>query len=123
MAKTGVGGYAFLIGFILAIILGVVQGLVPSVIGAAALWVLVVLVILGVIVGLLNIKDKHITEFLIAVIAVTMIGMIPINQLGLASEPVGIFLGAILQSIVAFSAPAALVLGLKQIWVLGSNKS
>lgn len=117
--KGGAGGYAFLIGFILAVLLGVVTGLGPAYVANAAWAVVIVLIVLGLIVGLINIKDEHVTEFLIAVIAITMIGVIPIQQITVMYAPLGTFLGAILQDIVAFSAPAALVLGLKQVWILG----
>ncbi|MEI7961291.1 MAG: hypothetical protein WCI04_03060 [archaeon] len=117
--KGGAGGYAFLIGFILAVLLGLVSGLWPELVAGATWAVLVVLIVLGLIVGLINVKDEHVTEFLIAVIAVTMIGSIPINQIGAVYMPLGNILGSILSSIVAFSAPAALVLGLKQVWALG----
>lgn len=123
MAKHGVGGYAFLIGFILAVLFGIVVGAVPSWVGGASAWIVVLLIILGLIVGLLNVKDQHINEFLIAVIAVTMIGLIPITQIGVVNSQLSTLLAAILQYIVAFSAPAALVLGLKQIWVLGYTKA
>lgn len=120
MAKKGrAGGYAFLIGFILAVLLGLVVGLAPTVAASINWAVIVILIVLGLIVGLVNIKDEHINEFLIAVIAVTMIGVIPIQQIMGMYVPLGTLLAAILQNIVAFSAPAALVLGLKQIWVLG----
>ncbi len=123
MARNGVGGYAFLIGFILAVLFGVVVGAVPAWVGGASAWIVVLLIILGLVVGLLNVKDQHINEFLIAVIAVTMIGLIPITQIGAVYGPLSVLLAAILQYIVAFSAPAALVLGLKQIWVLGYTKA
>lgn len=119
MAKKGIGGYAFLIGIILAIILGLVTGLAPTAVGSAAGAVVLILVILGLIVGFLNVKDEHINEFLVAVIAVLLIGMIPINTVHVFWAPLGTVLANILQNIVAFAAPAALVVGLKQIWVLG----
>ena len=124
MAKKGggAGGYAFLIGFILAVLLGLVSGLVAGAVGEAGWVILVILIILGLIVGLVNIKDEHINEFLIAVIAVSMIGVLPIQQVMGLYAPLGTVLGSILSNIVAFAAPAALVLGLKQIWVLGYSK-
>ena len=124
MAKKegGAGGYAFLIGFILAVLLGLVTGLTSGGIGGAEWVIMLILIILGVIVGLINIKDEHINEFLIAVIAVTMIGIIPIQQISGMYMPLGAVLGDILQNIVVFAVPAALVLGLRQIWVLGYSK-
>lgn len=119
MAKGGVGGYAFMIGLIIAVLLGLVAGFAPTALGGANWVVVLVLIILGLIVGLVNVKDEHINEFLVAVIAVAIIGVIPIQGVTGLQSTVGTVLGAILQNIVVFAAPAALVLGLKQIWSLG----
>ena len=119
MAKGGVGGYAFMIGLIIAVLLGLIAGLMPTVIGSADAAIVLVLIILGLIVGLVNVKDEHINDFLVAVIAVAIIGVIPIQGISGMQSTLGTVLGSILQNIVVFAAPAALVLGLKQIWSLG----
>ena len=61
-----VGNYSFIIGVIIAIILGIVS------LGAATPWLASLLVILGLIVGFLNVTGSETKEFLI-VAAVLMI--------------------------------------------------
>jgi len=125
MASQKIGSYAFLIGIIIAIVLGIVAVLVPSVLGNTSGLIALVLVILGLIVGFLNIKDKHISDFLIATIAVTVVGgtaggLILLDQV---ISPAGTILAAIVGNVVALAAPAALVVGLKQIWALAKEQA
>lgn len=108
MEKT-VGKWAFIVGVIVAI----VAGLIPTLPAAGVTWVLLVL---GLVVGFLNVGDKESSPFLIATIALMTVG-----AAGLAAVPtIGAFIGAILGNIVAFVAPAALVVSLKAVYNLAS---
>jgi len=105
MADSRVGHWAFIIGVLLAII----AGLVPQLQTATVTWILV---ILGLVVGLLNITVKEQEKFLVAVVALLIVGSAgAIPALG------GIVL-SILANIVALSAPAALIVALKAIYAL-----
>ncbi|MBT4597225.1 MAG: hypothetical protein HOC95_04580, partial [Candidatus Diapherotrites archaeon] len=91
MASQKIGSYAFLLGVIIALIAGIVAA-ADAIMGSAMLagsagWIALVLVILGLIVGFLNIKDKHITDFLIATIAVAMIGLVALNPATIVVDP------------------------------------
>ena len=57
-----IGHYSFIAGLIIAVIVG----LIPTLRGDAAIWIMVVL---GVIVGLLNISAKEVNSFLITAVA------------------------------------------------------
>lgn len=124
MASQAIGSYAFLIGVALAIILGIVGAVMPGLIAGMAGVLTLILVILGLIVGFLNINDKHISDFLIAAIAITMVGGTAGGLIILDSvlPPVGTVLAAIVQGIVALAAPAALIVGLKQIMALAKDQ-
>jgi len=65
MARRGsmIGGWAFIIGFILALVIAIV--------GTTLIepWVFFVLAILGLLVGLLNITEREVVPFLVATIA------------------------------------------------------
>lgn len=103
-----IGHWAFIVGVLLAI----VAGLIPQLQTVTVTWILV---ILGLVVGLLNISAKETTEFLVAVIALMIVGSAgAIPALG------GIVL-AILANIVALSAPAALIVALKAIYALAAE--
>ncbi len=107
-----VGKWSFIIGIIIAI----VAGLLPNI--QAQPWVMWVLVVLGLIVGFLNITDKETTSFLIAAIALMTVGGTGLTVFGSVG---GLVLG-ILNNIVAFTAPGALVVALKAVYSMSSNK-
>lgn len=108
---TQVGHYAFFLGVILAVIAGLFAGLISDEI------VLTLLVVLGAIVGLLNITAKETTGFLIAAIALMLAGVV---NLGLIPV-VGVYLRSILTNIVVFVVPAAIIVGLKTIYSLAKS--
>jgi len=130
MASQKIGSWAFIIGFFIALVLGIVLTIVPylgiviesGIVNVAAL----ILVILGLIVGFLNIHDKHVTDFLIAVIAVSAVG--GITSITVQGLDVGILsvIGALIANIVglivALVAPAGLIVGLKQILALAKDQ-
>lgn len=101
------GHWAFIVGIIIAVI----AGLVPAWNTPTVMWILV---ILGLIVGLLNITAKETVEFLVATIALVLIGTAGIQTL----PALGGIVTAILENIVAFVAPAALVVALKAVYEL-----
>ncbi|MBT4596958.1 MAG: hypothetical protein HOC95_03180 [Candidatus Diapherotrites archaeon] len=126
MASQKIGSYAFLLGVIIALIAGIIAA-ADAIMGSAMLagsagWIALILVILGLIVGFLNIKDKHITDFLIATIAVAMIGLVALNPATIVVDPIVILINAIVGNIVTLVAPAALIVGLKQILSLAKEQ-
>ena len=106
-----VGRWAFLAGVALSII----AGLVPAIAGdTTTFWVLI---ILGLIVAALNITKAEEIPFLIASIALMLVG----NSLGNLPE-LGKNVSDIVAHLQAFVAPAALVIALKTIWELARQK-
>ncbi|MEM4263540.1 MAG: hypothetical protein QW666_01430 [Candidatus Woesearchaeota archaeon] len=103
-----IGHWAFIIGILLA----VVAGLVPAWQTPTVTWILV---ILGLIIGLLNIQAKETTEFLVAAITLLIVGSAG------AIPALGVIVLSILANIVAIVAPAALVVALKAIYALASK--
>lgn len=106
------GSYAFLIGVGIAIL----GGLFSSVVSAGTLTL--VLVILGLVVGFINITDREIQSFLIASIALIATSNADLNTI----PAVGEYLTAIVDNITAFVAPAALVVALKAIKGMAESK-
>jgi hypothetical protein len=98
MNATFLGHWALIFGIVLAVIAGFTA--IPS--------LPVVLFILGLVVGLLNIKEKESTPFLVAVIALLLIGVAGL-QIG------GEVTALILNNFIAFMAAAGLIVALKQI--------
>jgi len=108
--KMKVGEYAFLAGIALAILAGLAL--------MTGGWVAVVLAILGLIVGLLNISAKETMPFLLASIALLLVGSAGLENLPL----VGVFIAPIIANIEAFVAPAAFVIALKTVFDLAKKK-
>ena len=93
-----IGGYAFLAGIVIAILVALGQ--------VAQDTATPILIVLGVIVGLLNITHSESQKFLVASIALVVtgssLGMLPVKVIGR-------FLQAIVLNIMVFTAPAAAV--------------
>ena len=127
MAKQEqLGSYAFLGGAAIAIIAGVLSGLGQSgMLGGIEAWIPLALVALGVVVGIMNIRDKDITSFLIASIALlglagTAGGLSVVDKV---ASPLGAILIGIVQNIAIFVAPAALIVALKMIKDLAAEQT
>jgi len=112
MVSQKVGGWAFILGVVIAIIAGLAATFVAMYSG----YVLLVLVILGLIVGFLNIKDKQVVNFLIAAITLMAVGTANLVSINLAIPLLGSLIMSIIQNIAAFVAPAALVVALKEVY-------
>lgn len=108
MNLVTVGHWVFIVGIILAILAGFSQ--VPQ--------LAVILFILGLIVGLLNVTEAESTSFLVAVIALLLIGVAGLQVGGLT--PV---VAPILSNFLAFVAAAGLVVALKQVIVVAKPTS
>lgn len=104
-AKFGdvVGGWAFLIGVILA----VVVGFFPSV-GTTGM--MTALVIVGLIVGLLNIGDHEVTQFLFSGLVLVLIGGTGMTML--ANVP---YVSGILTALLAIFVPATIIVAVKNV--------
>jgi len=101
------GSWAFIVGAALA----VVSGLVPTL--QAQSWLLWALVVLGVVVGLLNVTAKETTGFLVAAIALMLTSP--------AAGTLGGMVSIMLSNIAVFVAPAALIVALKAIYDLARD--
>ena len=125
MASQKIGSYAFLLGIIIAVVFGLVAVFASDLLGPGGAGIVtVILVVLGLIVGFLNIHDKHVSDFLIAAIAIAMIGGTAggLVSLNMVIAPLGTVLVQIVQGIAALVVAAALVIGLKQIMTLAKEQ-
>lgn len=105
------GEWAFVVGIVFAIVLAFFPDLVEA--GTSG----VILIILGALVGLWNITSRETTTFLVAAIALMLIG-----AGGLQSVPViGDSLDNFAVNISAFAAPAAFIVALKAIIDIGKG--
>jgi len=103
-----VGFWAFILGLAIAVVAGL---LMP---GNAI--IVLVLVLLGIIIGCLNVTAKETQALLLAAIALIVVGnaFAPLTFLGIDK-----FLGGILAYITVLVAPAAVIAAIKTIWAIG----
>ena len=105
--KSGntLGSWSFLIGVILAVIFGLMGDLSQTLI--------YILVVLGIIVGLLNIAEEEVTPFLMSgavLVIVSTLGQSVVSS-------VGIF-DTILQALTVLFVPATIIVALKHVFSL-----
>lgn len=101
--KAQVGKIAFVVGLLLAVIAGVV----PAVQTYA--YTALILVVLGVVVGFMNVAEKNVLSLLIAIIALSVVG-----NTALATIPtISGYLMDILTYFLAFVGAAGLVVALR----------
>lgn len=103
-----IGFWAFIIGLVIAVICGIVL--------PANTVIIIILIILGLIIGFLNITAKEIMLFLVATIALVVVGNVfaPLTALG-----IGKILGSILGYVATLMAPAAIIAAIKALWAVG----
>ena len=107
-----IGHFAFIIGIIIAI----VSGLWPNAINATSL----LLLVLGLIVGLLNVSSKETHNFLVASIALLVAG--GASNFGFITwQGLGAIVNSILGNITNFVAPAAVIVAMKAVFNLAED--
>lgn len=113
-----IGNYSFIIGVIIAVVLG----LAAPALGAAQIWLASLLVVLGLIVGFLNVTGKETKEFLLVAVALVIVAFAGSASKTLSEvQIIGPYLNGIFNSILAFVVPASVVVALKDIWALAKG--
>lgn len=110
MAKGmgSMGGWAFIIGVIIAVLIGLFD---PS----NSLW-LGILVVIGLIVGFLNVTSAESTDFLLAAVALVVVAALGGDVLKDVS-----LLSNVLGTMMALVVPATVIVALKAIYSLARS--
>ena len=110
MAKgsSKIGGWAFILGVVVAVLVGLFGSLSP-------LW-LVILVVLGLLVGFLNVTGGESTDFLLAAVALVIVAAFGRDVLSAIA-----LLGRVLEAMIAFVVPATVIVALKAIYSLARS--
>jgi hypothetical protein len=114
--KSGnmLGGWAFFIGVLLAIVAGILSALGRmDITGTVAMSVFV---IIGVIVGLLNVSSKESNSFLFSGLV-----LIVASTFGMSVMVMVPFLSALLISLLAIFVPATIVVAIKNVFSIAKN--
>ncbi len=112
MAKTKnmnmIGRWAFLIGVILAIILAALGPIEGT-------WA-VVLVVIGLLVGLLNVADEEVTPFMMSGVV-----LIIASALGSGVMNTVPYVGAVFDALLIIFVPATAIVTIKNVFTLAKN--
>ena len=114
-----IGNYSFIVGVILAVVLG----LFSKQIGQAQPWLWSLLIVLGLVVGFLNVSGKETKEFLLVTVALVVVVALGKSQVESWKDIVyiGQYLLDVFNSILAFVVPASVVVALKEVWELAKG--
>ena len=107
MNLVTIGHWAFVLGLVLSIIAGL-GGEIPA--------LMIILIVLGLIVGFLNITEKESTPFLVAVIALLVTGVAGLGVIKYIEWMV-----PILNNIIAFVAAAGVIVAIKQVLTIAKK--
>jgi hypothetical protein len=110
MGMSNLGAWAFIIGVLIALVAGLAGSIAPGLVA----WGVPILVILGIIVGFLNISDRETEGFVFMTVAIVVVASL--SGTFLATVPlIGGAMQAIFSNIIAFVTPAAIIVSLKAI--------
>lgn len=111
MESERMGRLAFLLGIVISVVLGFVEFSFSS----------LVLVILGLIVGFLNISVKETQNYLIAVIALLVIGYSGLQVFNVLSTGIVSWVQTVLTSFIIFVAASGFVVAVKSVWQISKE--
>lgn len=110
MSQAKLGRWAFVIGLIISVLLGFVSFTYAS----------LILVILGLIVGFMNVSDKETTNYLVASIALLVVGVSGLQALSVWG-PLYSWIQTVLTSFTTFVAASVVVVAIKELFVIGKE--
>jgi hypothetical protein len=129
MEMEAISRWAYLLFVIIAVVMGLVVGYMAWSEGSWAAvanvngWVLLVMLVLGIIIGITSITTKEVMPFLIATIALVVAASAnvwsPLDQIHALLD---FWATGILSYIVAFAAPAAVIIAIKEVLTLAKQK-
>jgi hypothetical protein len=111
MAKAQTGKWAMLLGLAVAVIAAFV---------AFAPWDGVLLLVLGLVVGAMNVSDKDATAFLVAALGLSL-GAGAIGAVSILGAQVAAWVTAIVANVVALAGAAAIVVAAKAAYALAKE--
>jgi ATP synthase protein I len=109
--SNAIGAWAFLIGVILAVILGLFQANLGVV-----TWIPVVLVLIGLVVGLLNVGVTDTSAFLLASVSLVIVTFMGSAVLSVIPQ-----VSAILSALLVLFVPAAVIVALRAVFVIARD--
>ncbi|MDH5483441.1 MAG: hypothetical protein OEY22_11295 [Candidatus Bathyarchaeota archaeon] len=131
MEMEQIARWAYIAFVVLAIVMGLAVGYMaynagtwsdPTVADTNG-WVMLTMLILGIIIGITSITAKEVSPFLIATIALVVAASANVwSPLGKIHELLNYWATGILNYIVAFAAPAAVIISIKAVLAMAKEK-
>ena len=112
-SQIKIGAWAFLIGIVVAVTLGVFSAQVNSSTKTIVLWLLI---LLGILIGVLNITNKESKNFLFASLALVIVSYFGGTVLNII--PV---LGSVLGSLLVLFVPTTIIVALKLVFEMAKD--
>jgi hypothetical protein len=129
MELEKISHWAYLLFVIIAVVMGLVVGYMAwnegswTAVADINGWILLVMLILGVIIGLTSLTAKEVTPFLIATIALVVAASTNVwSPLSKIHALLDFWATGILGYIVAFAAPAAVIIAIKSVLTMAREK-
>lgn len=117
-----IGAYSFIVGIIIAVILGVAIGLNLSLGAQTTAWLTSILIILGLLVGFLNVTGKDTKDFLLVSTVLVIVAYAGGASSALGSvEIIGPVLKGVFDALLAFVVPATVIVALKELVELAQS--
>ncbi len=114
MAKHNLlGAWAFLIGVVLAIVIGLFNTSLES---QTARAIQITLVVIGILVGLLNVGSKETSTFLIACVSLVIV-----SYMGQSVLQVIPSIGSVFSALMTIFVPATVIVALKAVFAVANN--
>lgn len=117
-----IGHYSFIIGVIIAVLLGLIPA---TMLGGSYKWIASLLVVLGLVVGFLNVPSKETKEFLLVAVVLVITAGVGTGASSISVlkgvTVIGPWLAGVFEQLLAFIIPATVVVALKDILALAKN--
>jgi len=109
------GAYAFLIGVVLAVVIGMFNNALHQASGA----LYTVLILIGIVVGFMNVGDKDSHTFLLASLSIVIVGALGLEPLIYIADNIVVeSLRNILGSLLVLFVPATIIVSLKTVFAM-----
>lgn len=113
MNMETIGRYAFIVGLVISVVAG--AGFIDFTIAGPAL------LVLGIVVGFLNVTGEDVQKFLLGTVALMLVGSTLVSVIARAMPDAALVIG-ILSAFISFVAGAALIVALKEVYSITKSK-
>lgn len=113
-----VGSYSFIVGVIIAVVLGLIG---QPMLGQLGPWLVSLMVLLGLIVGFMNVSGKSKKDFIMYSVALVILSYAGSAGILGSVEVIGVYIKSVFDYVMAFVVPATVVVALKDIWEIAKE--